>query len=98
MGDDIDVRRLGPVDIEAILSSDAFDHPARPDQPRAFLDAPDTAIIGALNGDRMIGFASATELGYEMARENLMAKVREMVAATARPSAAPASPQVAAGE
>ena len=62
MGDDIDVRRLGPVDIEAILSSDAFDHPARPDQTRAFLDAPDTAIIGALNGDRMIGFASATVL------------------------------------
>ncbi|EAQ12121.1 acetyltransferase (GNAT) family protein [Maritimibacter alkaliphilus HTCC2654] len=62
MGDDIDVRRLGPVDIEAILSSDAFDHPARPDQTRAFLDAPDTAIIGALDGDRMIGFASATVL------------------------------------
>ena len=43
------------------------------------------------------GFASATELGYEMARENLMAKVREMVAATARPGAAPAESQQVAG-
>ena len=55
-------------------------------------------VIKSHGGTDAVGFASATELGYEMARENLMAKVREMVAATARPSAAPASPQVTAGE
>ncbi|HEV2513066.1 phosphate acyltransferase PlsX [Bosea sp. (in: a-proteobacteria)] len=55
-------------------------------------------VIKSHGGTDAIGFASATELGYEMVRENLMAKVREMVAATARPSAASASPQVAAGE
>ena len=55
-------------------------------------------VIKSHGGTDAVGFASATELGYEMARENLMAKVREMMAATARPSSAPASPQVAAGE
>ncbi|TCR60670.1 phosphate:acyl-[acyl carrier protein] acyltransferase [Bosea sp. BK604] len=46
-------------------------------------------VIKSHGGTDAIGFASATELGYEMARENLMAKVREMVAATARPETAP---------
>ncbi len=56
-------------------------------------------VIKSHGGTDAVGFASATELGYEMARENLMAKVREMVAATARPSAAPAEPQqIASGE
>ncbi len=41
-------------------------------------------VIKSHGGTDAIGFASATELGYEMARENLMAKVREMVAASAR--------------
>jgi glycerol-3-phosphate acyltransferase PlsX len=45
-------------------------------------------VIKSHGGTDAIGFASAAELGYEMARENLMAKVREMVAATARPEAA----------
>ncbi len=45
-------------------------------------------VIKSHGGTDAIGFASATELGYEMARENLMAKVREMVAATKRPEAA----------
>lgn len=62
MADDIDVRRLGPVDLDTILASDAFDHPARPDRTRAFLDAADTAMIGALAGDRLVGFASGTVL------------------------------------
>lgn len=62
MGDDIEVRRLGPVDLDAILESDAFDHPAREDQTRAFLDATDTAIIGAMDGERLIGFASGVVL------------------------------------
>ena len=39
-----------------------------------------------------IGFASAAELGYEMAREDLMAKVREMVAASTRPELPAAQP------
>lgn len=55
-------------------------------------------VIKSHGGTDAIGFASATELGYEMVRENLMAKLREMVAATARPGAEPAEPQVAAGE
>lgn len=46
-------------------------------------------VIKSHGGTDAIGFASATELGYEMAREDLMAKVREMVAATVRPEAAP---------
>jgi glycerol-3-phosphate acyltransferase PlsX len=37
-------------------------------------------------------------MGYEMARENLMAKVREMVAATSRPDASPKSMQTAVSE
>ncbi|WP_186420717.1 phosphate acyltransferase PlsX [Bosea sp. CS1GBMeth4] len=55
-------------------------------------------VIKSHGGTDAIGFASATELGYEMVRENLMAKLREMVAATARPGAEPVEPQVAAGE
>jgi glycerol-3-phosphate acyltransferase PlsX len=37
-------------------------------------------VIKSHGGTDAEGFASATEFGYEMARENLMAKVREMVA------------------
>ena len=36
--------------------------------------------------------ASAAELGYEMAREDLMAKVREMVAASTGPEQTVAEP------
>lgn len=46
-------------------------------------------VIKSHGGTDAVGFASATELGYEMAREDLMAKVREMVAATVRPETAP---------
>ena len=45
-------------------------------------------VIKSHGGTDAVGFASATELGYEMARENLMAKVREMVAASAEQEAA----------
>ena len=44
-------------------------------------------VIKSHGGTDAIGFASAAELGYEMARENLMAKVREMVAVSARQEA-----------
>ena len=44
-------------------------------------------VIKSHGGTDAVGFASATELGYEMAREDLMAKVREMVAASARQEA-----------
>ncbi|MGL5363918.1 MAG: phosphate acyltransferase PlsX [Bosea sp. (in: a-proteobacteria)] len=55
-------------------------------------------VIKSHGGTDAIGFASAAELGYEMARENLMAKVREMVAATARPAEAAVTGIAAAGE
>jgi phosphate acyltransferase len=55
-------------------------------------------VIKSHGGTDAVGFASATELGYEMVRENLMAKLREMVAATARPGAEPASVPPAIGE
>jgi phosphate acyltransferase len=45
-------------------------------------------VIKSHGGTDAIGFASAVELGYEMARFELMAKVREMVADSARPVAA----------
>ena len=53
-------------------------------------------VIKSHGGTDAVGFSSATELGYEMARENLMAKVREMMAATAPPAAATAPPAAAA--
>ncbi|MGL4975701.1 MAG: phosphate acyltransferase, partial [Bosea sp. (in: a-proteobacteria)] len=55
-------------------------------------------VIKSHGGTDAIGFASAAELGYEMAREDLMAKVREMVAATARPADAAVPGIAAAGE
>lgn len=55
-------------------------------------------VIKSHGGTDAIGFASAAEMGYEMARENLMAKVREMVAATSRPDASPKSMQTAVSE
>ncbi|MEC7764191.1 MAG: GNAT family N-acetyltransferase [Pseudomonadota bacterium] len=64
MAEDIEVRRLGSVDFDTILASDAFDHAADEDQTRAFLDSPDTVIIGALESGAMIGFASATILRH----------------------------------
>ncbi|PZU90265.1 MAG: phosphate acyltransferase, partial [Chelatococcus sp.] len=43
-------------------------------------------VIKSHGGTDAVGFASAAELGYEMARDDLMAKLREMVAAsTAQP-------------
>ena len=49
-------------------------------------------VIKSHGGTDAIGFASAAELGYEMAREDLMAKVREMVAASTRPELTVAQP------
>ena len=49
-------------------------------------------VIKSHGGTDAIGFASAAELGYEMAREDLMAKVREMVAASTRPELTAAQP------
>ena len=49
-------------------------------------------VIKSHGGTDAIGFASAAELGYEMAREDLMAKVREMVAASTRPELMAAQP------
>lgn len=44
-------------------------------------------VIKSHGGTDAVGFASAAELGYEMARDDLMAKLREMVAAsTAQPA------------
>ena len=49
-------------------------------------------VVKSHGGTDAIGFASAAELGYEMAREDLMAKVREMVAASTRPELTVAEP------
>jgi len=49
-------------------------------------------VVKSHGGTDVIGFASAAELGYEMAREDLMAKVREMVAASTRPELTAAQP------
>ncbi|WP_293798191.1 phosphate acyltransferase PlsX [uncultured Bosea sp.] len=49
-------------------------------------------VVKSHGGTDAIGFASAAELGYEMAREDLMAKVREMVAASTRPELTVAQP------
>ena len=49
-------------------------------------------VVKSHGGTDVIGFASAAELGYEMAREDLMAKVREMVAASTRPELPAAQP------
>ena len=49
-------------------------------------------VIKSHGGTDAVGFASAAELGYEMAREDLMAKVREMVAASTRPGSPAAAP------
>ena len=46
-------------------------------------------VIKSHGGTDAIGFASATELAYEMARDDLMAKLREMVAASVQPETAP---------
>jgi glycerol-3-phosphate acyltransferase PlsX len=53
-------------------------------------------VIKSHGGTDAEGFASATELGYEMAREDLMAKVREMVAASVLHEAA--APDAAAAQ
>ncbi len=49
-------------------------------------------VIKSHGGTDAIGFASAAELGYEMAREDLMAKLREMIAASTRPELPVAQP------
>lgn len=49
-------------------------------------------VIKSHGGTDAVGFASAAELGYEMAREDLMSKVREMVAASTRPELPAAQP------
>ncbi|MCX7325690.1 MAG: phosphate acyltransferase PlsX [Hyphomicrobiales bacterium] len=52
----------------------------------------DGVVIKSHGGTDAIGFASAVELGYEMARYDLMAKVREMIDAAPAPAAPAASP------
>lgn len=52
----------------------------------------DGVVIKSHGGTDAIGFASAVELGYEMARYDLMAKVREMIDAAPAPAVTPASP------
>ena len=49
-------------------------------------------VIKSHGGTDAIGFASAAELAYEMAREDLMAKLREMVAASTQPAPVAAQP------
>jgi phosphate acyltransferase len=50
----------------------------------------DGVVIKSHGGTDAVGFASAVELGYEMARYDLLAKVREMIDAT--PVPAPSAP------
>ncbi|MCO4054183.1 MAG: phosphate acyltransferase PlsX [Bosea sp.] len=55
----------------------------------------DGVVIKSHGGTDAIGFASAVELGYEMARHDLLAKVREMIDACPAPAALLASPVTA---
>jgi glycerol-3-phosphate acyltransferase PlsX len=50
----------------------------------------DGVVIKSHGGTDAVGFASAIELGYEMARYELLAKVREMIDATPAPAGAAA--------
>jgi ribosomal protein S18 acetylase RimI-like enzyme len=59
---EIQVRVLDQSDEDLILASEAFDHPARPDQTRSFLIEPRNAIVGAVAEGALIGFASGTIL------------------------------------
>ncbi len=52
----------------------------------------DGVVIKSHGGTDAVGFASAVELGYEMARYRLLAKVREMIDACPAPAAVAASP------
>tara|TARA_R100000322_G_scaffold166359_3_gene132716 strand:- start:3727 stop:4161 length:435 start_codon:yes stop_codon:yes gene_type:complete len=60
LSSEIQVRLLDIGDLDLILASDAFDHPARPDQTRAFFAAEGNAIVGAVADGALIGFASGT--------------------------------------
>ncbi len=55
----------------------------------------DGVVIKSHGGTDAIGFASAVELGYEMARYDLLAKVREMIDACPAPDMPVASPVTA---
>ncbi len=55
----------------------------------------DGVVIKSHGGTDAIGFASAVELGYEMARYELLAKVREMIDACPAPDMPVASPVTA---
>lgn len=55
----------------------------------------DGVVIKSHGGTDAVGFASAIELGYEMARYELLAKVREMIDACPAPAAPLASPVAA---
>lgn len=58
------VRVLTPQDIDLLCAVEPglFDHPVDPAQARAFLDSPLHHLVAALDGGRMLAFASGTVL------------------------------------
>jgi phosphate acyltransferase len=53
-------------------------------------------VIKSHGGTDAVGFAAAVDLGYEMARHDLMAKIREMISAAESHKIAQAAPAIAA--
>lgn len=63
MTDRIAIRLLGSEDLELVLSAaDLFDEPPIPDQTRAFLESEREFLWFALDGERPVGFVSASVL------------------------------------
>ena len=60
MADTITLRLMGPDDLDDLIAvgEGLFDHPIRPDQARAYLDAPSHLLVLAFAGDMAVGMAS----------------------------------------
>jgi aminoglycoside 6'-N-acetyltransferase I len=59
----LSVRRLGPADAGLVVAAgdEVFDHAPEPVRTAAFLSAPLHHMVGAIAGDRLVGFVSAVE-------------------------------------
>ncbi len=62
MTEQIKICRLNRSDADLLATSDAFDHQVIPEQLEAFLINDNHEIVAALDGDRVIGFASGVVL------------------------------------
>lgn len=62
MPPDVTIRELTQSDMDLVCASEAFDHPAKPDQARAFFADANHHIVGAIHDTALIGFASGIVL------------------------------------